>query len=120
VRASAEGPGGALLTAGPEAAPLGFALIRVSADEAELLTIAVHPAAQRRGLGRALLLDCGRRALEFGAATLFLEVAADNAPAQALYARSGFTQVGRRPRYYRRGGGACDALILRRELGETG
>jgi len=42
-----------------------------------------------------------------------LEVAADNDVARRLYARYGFRQVGRRPRYYYRSGAVVDALILR-------
>ncbi|MEN0075727.1 MAG: ribosomal-protein-alanine acetyltransferase, partial [Paracraurococcus sp.] len=48
-----------------------------------------------------------------GAAAMFLEVAAGNAPAQALYAGQGFAEVGRRRRYYADG---SDALVLRRDL----
>jgi ribosomal-protein-alanine N-acetyltransferase len=48
-----------------------------------------------------------------GRPSAVLEVAADNAAARALYARAGFVAVGHRPRYYRRGGAAVDALILR-------
>ena len=33
----------------------GFALSRIAADEAEILTIAVHGAFRNRGIGRALL-----------------------------------------------------------------
>jgi [ribosomal protein S18]-alanine N-acetyltransferase len=48
-----------------------------------------------------------------GAGAMFLEVAAANGPALALYAREGFTEVGRRRRYYSDG---TDALVLRRDL----
>jgi ribosomal-protein-alanine N-acetyltransferase len=48
-----------------------------------------------------------------GAAAMFLEVAAGNTPALALYAREGFAEVGRRRRYYADG---ADALVLRRDL----
>ncbi|MFX8246689.1 hypothetical protein ABTL56_19205, partial [Acinetobacter baumannii] len=52
-----------------------------------------------------------------GAEGLFLEVAADNEPAIALYRSAAFVPVGRRAGYYRRpGGAAMDALVLRRAL----
>ena len=98
---------------GLEEAGGGFVLFRIAADEAEVLTLAVFPASQRRGLGRRLLLAALDRAQAHGAARMFLEVAWDNIPALSLYAGAGFTQVGRRPGYYPGGG---DALVLRRDL----
>ena len=89
----------------------GMILARVVADEMEVLTLAVSPAARRRGVGMALLqaaLDWGWSA---GATVAFLEVAEDNPGARALYARAGFAPAGRRPRYYASG---ADALVLRR------
>ena len=95
----------------------GFALGRAAAGEAELLTLAVDPAAQRRGLGLELLTDFEREAVARGAYTAFLEVAEDNAPARALYARAGWMEAGRRIAYYARISAApVDALILRKAL----
>ena len=95
----------------------GFVLFRVAADEAEILIIAVRSALQRRGLGGRLLAAAGQAAAGLGARALWLEVAVDNAPAIALYAKAGFAEAGRRPRYYRRSSGPpVDALLLRRAL----
>jgi ribosomal-protein-alanine N-acetyltransferase len=88
----------------------GMVLARVVADEAEILTIAVHPASQRQGLGGALLRAAKRRAAEAGAVTMFLEVAVTNAAARSVYAAEGFVQVGIRRGYY---AGGTDALVLR-------
>lgn len=94
----------------------GFALIRTIAGESELLTLAVDPAHQRHGLGRALVQDW-ITALPTDTTSAFLEVAADNKPARALYAATGFTQVATRRGYYARATGpAVDACILRRDL----
>lgn len=91
----------------------GFILIRVVADEAEILTLAVRPEARRRGLGARLVETGAARAAALGAARLFLEAAEDNAAARALYAAAGFAETGRRRGYYpREGGGRTDALIL--------
>ena len=93
----------------------GFALIRVAAVEAELLTIAVRPGARRKGVGAGLLGQALAEAAAAGAEEVFLEVAEDNGAARALYARAGFVEAGRRPGYYRRGDGRrIDALVLRR------
>lgn len=99
-----------------EVAPEGFILTRLAADEAEVLTLAVCPAARRRGLGRRLVETAAASLAAEGATRLFLEVAEDNAAARALYAAAGFAPVGRRPGYYGRPGGAIDALVLARDL----
>ena len=101
-------------------APEGFILIRSVADEAEILTLAVDPAARRQGVGARLLREGAAEAAARGAARLFLEVADDNAAARALYARTGFTEAGRRPGYYARSDGSRqDALILALNLPAT-
>jgi ribosomal-protein-alanine N-acetyltransferase len=93
--------------------PDGFVLMRVVADEAEILTLAVRPQARGRGLGSRLVGQGATEAAAGGATRLFLEVAADNGPALALYARAGFLEAGRRPGYYARPEGRRqDALIL--------
>ncbi len=94
----------------------GFILARASAGEAEVLTLAVDPAARRRGLGRALVEAVATEACARGAEALWLEVAEDNMAARALYAAAGFEPTGRRRGYYARPGGAADALILKRPL----
>jgi len=91
----------------------GMILARVAADEAEILTLAVLPAMRRRGLGRALLLLAMAEARRRGAASLALEVAADNRAGRALYEQAGFVRVGHRRRYYADG---SDALVLRARL----
>lgn len=96
-----------------ETADDGFILIRVVADEAEILTLAVRPEARRQGLGGRLVAAAAASAAALGAARLFLEVAQDNAAARGLYARNGFVEVGRRRGYYARPGAmAADALTL--------
>ncbi len=95
----------------------GFLLGRAVAGEAELLTLAVAPEARGRGLGQRLVLRFLYQARLRGAGTAFLEVAEDNAPARAVYARAGFAETGRRRRYYRTPEGrSIDALVLARVL----
>jgi ribosomal-protein-alanine N-acetyltransferase len=91
----------------------GMILARVAADEVEVLTLAVAPAARRQGLGTRLLDAAMTLATSRGARTAFLEVSISNTAARTLYARAGFTPTGRRPRYYADG---TDALVLRRTL----
>ncbi len=93
---------------------IGFVLWRAVLDEAELLTIAVHPTARRRGAGRVLLDAAIAGAREAGAGVLLLEVGEDNPAARGLYDSTGFSTVGRRSAYYQRKDNArADALVMR-------
>ncbi len=95
----------------------GFALGRVIAGEAELLTIAIDPGHRQQGLGAQCLATYEAAAMEHGAHTSFLEVAEDNTPAKALYLAFGYSETGRRRGYYaRKTGLAADALIMTKEL----
>jgi ribosomal-protein-alanine N-acetyltransferase len=92
----------------------GFVLSRGAADEEELLLIAVDPRHRGRGIGAALLERFVAAARSRGADRLFLEMREGN-PAQSLYLRHGFTQIGRRRAYYRRGSSApLDAITFAR------
>ena len=108
-------PGHFGLVATHQDQPLGFALARAAGPEAEIVTIAVRPAAQLQGVGRLLLDGIMQEATKRGAIDLFLEVAEPNTAARALYASAGAQEVGRRRRYYTDG---ADALVLRIGLGQ--
>jgi ribosomal-protein-alanine N-acetyltransferase len=96
---------------------IGFAVSRMAADEAELLSIAVAPRERGRGLSRDLLLTHLGHLAGRGIRTVFLEVEENNRPARRLYDRTGFAVVGRRERYYRQAGGEeLNALVMRRDL----
>jgi [ribosomal protein S18]-alanine N-acetyltransferase len=92
---------------------IGYAGLSVNSDEAWVQNIAVRRDRQRNGIGRilleALLAEADRR----GAATVLLEVAVNNGPAQRLYDRYGFQAVGLRRGYYQPSN--TDALVMRRE-----
>ena len=95
----------------------GFALSRVAADEAEVLTIAVDPGQRRAGVGRDLLRAHMAAVAAAGAAALFLEVDEGNAAALALYAREKFVKVGERRGYYKMPNGKpASAWVMRRDL----
>ena len=91
----------------------GLVLVQLAVDEAEILTLAVHPVTRRQGVGRGLLAAAITQAAGRGALSMFLDVSERNQPARALYAAAGFTQAGRRQRYYPDG---SDALLLRRGI----
>src|SRR5262245_6019456 len=87
---------------------VGFALAQRAADQAEILTVAVAPAQQRRGLGRRLVEARLAELRAEGVARAQLEVRASNAAALALYRSLGFRESRRRPRYYRDGEDALE------------
>ena len=93
-----------------------FALGRVTLDEVELLTLAVDPAWQRRGLGRTCLRAFETEAKKAGAGLAFLEVAETNEAARALYRAEGWAETGRRKGYYRTGSGLIDAVLMQKPL----
>jgi ribosomal-protein-alanine N-acetyltransferase len=96
---------------------VGFAICRVVRDECELLSIGVVPGWRRRGVAGELLRASMLRCHAWGARTMFLEVAVDNEPAQALYEAHGFERVGTRPDYYQRPGGRrIAAYTMRSDL----
>ncbi|MFC7382623.1 ribosomal protein S18-alanine N-acetyltransferase [Sphaerisporangium rhizosphaerae] len=96
---------------------VGYAGLAAAGDQADVQTIAVNAGHQRAGIGsamlRALLEEAGRR----GATAVFLEVRADNPPAQAMYERFGFERIGLRREYYDDG---TDAIMMMRKLEEAG
>src|SRR5690625_3311038 len=82
------------------------------ADEATVMTVGVAPAHRRRGFGRLMIREILALARAHGSTQVHLEVRADDAGAQALYASFGFTPVGRRRGYYQ----GTDALTMRLRL----
>jgi len=98
---------------GQKKSVIAFVIGQLAADEAEILSIGVSPDWQRVGLATGLLEGLVRAARRGGAKRIFLEVAEDNAGGLALYRKLGFTEAGRRKRYYERSGAPpVDALTL--------
>lgn len=91
----------------------GVILVRLAADEAEILTLAVAPEVRRRGIAYQLIQAAIQHLSALGAVILFLEVSTSNTSALALYDRCGFQQVGQRRNYYLDG---TDAFVLRRVI----
>ena len=81
--------------------------------ETDMMNIAVSPDYRRQGVGERLVTELISRLREKGNHSLMLEVRISNVPAQQLYEKLGFAQVGRRKNYYRNP--REDALILRKE-----
>ena len=92
----------------------GLAIASLTPPDAELESIAVATAFQRRGIARAMYADLETSLRAAGIASVLLEVRVSNAPAQALYDVLGFAPAGYRPGYY--ADPAEDALVLRRAV----
>ena len=99
--------------------PAGLVMLRTAGDGAEILTFGVVPDCRLMGIGKELMEVCRTAAKKAGADELFLEVAAGNAAALALYAAGGFQEVGRCNNYYEPQDDRTtskDALIMRLAL----
>lgn len=92
---------------------LGFVLSHLVVPEAEVLTIAVAPAARGKGLGRMLLTYHLQRLAGLGVTSSHLEVEAGNGAAIKLYQGLGYAEAGRRKGYYVGPSGSGDALVMR-------
>lgn len=92
---------------------IGYVGSQTVLGETDMMNLAVAPEARRQGTGRALVLALVDALTEKGSHSLMLEVRVSNTPAQKLYESLGFSQVGRRSKYYVNP--REDALILRKE-----
>jgi len=98
----------------PDSVIAGYAIAFSASEDGEVLNVAVEPGCRGKGFAGqmldALLIELSAR----GVRTAFLEVRESNRAARALYGSRGFTEIGRRHRYYRRP--VEDALVMRRIL----
>lgn len=95
-------------------AAAGFIIIRLAADEMEILNFAVLPEFRRQGFGRSLLEAALREGQRRGALRAYLEVRASNAEAIEFYKTSAFEPSGCRPAYYT--DPVEDAVLMERHL----
>ena len=98
------------LTALADGTVCGIGCMYCVAGEAELQNLAVLPSYRRNGIAQALLDALFAEAQARGCESVFLEVAAGNEGAQALYRKNGFLPVGRRAGFYR----GEDALLMKK------
>jgi ribosomal protein S18 acetylase RimI-like enzyme len=85
---------------------VGYAVVSAAGEAVDLQRLGVHPDRRRAGVAHALLTEAvaaGERVL--------LEVSEINDGALAFYTAEGFTEISRRPRYYRDG---SDAVVMER------
>ncbi|MCL2629345.1 MAG: GNAT family N-acetyltransferase [Alphaproteobacteria bacterium] len=85
-------------------------IYRVAADEAEILTLAVHPDHRRQGLAKTIIALMERDLKNIK--KIFLEVSVENQAALELYKSLGFIEKARRPGYYQ----GVDAILMIKEI----
>lgn len=81
----------------------GYMVACIRGEQAELVSVAVDPAARGRGAASALMESTLRRLRRRGTARIGLVVKATNHEARAFYKRYGFEKVRKAPRYYEDG-----------------
>ncbi len=94
----------------------GYGILSMGAGEAHLLNICVAPEQRGKGLGRQFLMRLLDIARWNAAERLFLEVRPSNPLAKQLYQSVGFTEIGRRPRYYPARDGREEAIVMELDL----
>jgi len=95
---------------------VSYALFMNAGTSADIISVGTDPTAQRAGIASRLLALALQELGNEGVQEVILEVAVDNIAALALYGAAAFTEVARRKGYYRRPGGAVDAIVMRRHL----
>jgi len=94
---------------------VGFVIARLTPAEAELESIGVAAAVQRRGVGRRLMEALIEELDQSRIEKLYLEVRASNEGALAFYRSIGFVGTGRRPSYY--ADPQEDAVLMKLRIG---
>jgi [ribosomal protein S18]-alanine N-acetyltransferase len=92
----------------------GFLVASAINAEWEIENVLVEQNTRRQGLGRKLVLKLLDQARKQKAVSVFLEVRESNLAARNLYLSLGFTQIGRRSRYYSHP--PEDAILYRFEI----
>ena len=90
----------ASLPANPTDYIAGYVAVWFMTDEAHITGIAVRESLRGNGLGELLLMASIELAMRRQSRVVTLEVRVSNLVAQSLYAKYGFSQVGRRKEYY--------------------
>lgn len=96
---------------------VGYLLLSLAADEAEIVTVAVCPSLRQRGIATTLMREALSIARAGGASACYLEVRESNLPARHFYEKMGFVVVGRRKMYY--SAPEEDALVMKLSMEQS-
>lgn len=95
---------------------LGYIGFWITFELCQLVTIAVSPSFQGRGIASLMIRMMEQEALKNACDTISLEVRVSNDAAKQLYSKCGFFEVGIRKRYY--SDNFEDALLYAKGIGE--
>ena len=79
---------------------IGFCILRCTADEGEILRIAVSKSHRRSGIADKLMMSALSYSTENSLQSVYLEVRQSSEPAIKLYKKCGFEQIATRKDYY--------------------
>lgn len=100
-----------------EGSPIGMLMTRAQFEQAEILTLAIIPAARRKKIAQKLMKAAHEALAAAGVKKIFLEVAEDNMAATLLYRGLGYAEISRRAGYYKQpDGSSTDALVMAKEI----
>ena len=85
-----------MLAKAPETGLVGYVCADVVGDTGQIIRLAVHPAARKQGIGRALLNDALAYCQSNGAHRVTINTQESNTISLSLYEQFGFRRVGRR------------------------
>lgn len=91
---------------------IGFAGIKITYDEADIMNIVTKKTYRQKGIGTILFNNLISICKELKIKTLFLEVNEDNLPAISLYKKLGFSQISLRKNYYKDKNGIVMRMYL--------
>ena len=100
----------------PRSDKVGFVIFNVFGSSAEINNLCVNSAFQGRGYGEALMFYALDRARSLGAENVTLEVRVSNSPAQSLYRKLGFQQIGVLRDYYTTEKSTEDAFVMKLQM----
>ena len=81
--------------------------------EADIHTLAVAENARRKGVGRAIMSELEKWAIDRKANEIFLEMRTSNIEAKPLYESLGYKVISTRKNYY---GSGIDAYVMQKEV----
>lgn len=93
---------------------VGFAGLKIVADQADIMNIVTRKNFRRKGVGTLLLKKLITICKDFKLTSIFLEVNEENIPAITLYEKFGFKNVGIRKNYYKNKNGIVMQYVIRK------
>jgi ribosomal-protein-alanine N-acetyltransferase len=95
---------------------LGFILIQMTGESADIVEFVVDEAYRHQGFGKKLYSSMEKYCIGYGLKEIFLEVSSRNLLGHLFYQKQGFRTIGLRQDYYTSPEGKADAFIMKKQL----